>query len=202
MKFVAFNGPPGCGKDHIATRVMAATDPSLSPIIVKFAKPLKEMVHAAHGLTDYDGLPLPHHYFETSKDEPQQCLNGRTMREAYKRMSEHYVKPMLGERYFGEKLAKQFNWTIGMDKVVLCSDSGFAHELAPVIEDGHDVYVVRIHRTGCDFSNDTRAYLNRGMIQAALRHSSKISNVRFLSLHNDGDLNIPELLTCLMIKEN
>ena len=69
-------------------------------------------------------------------------------------VSENVVKPLAGKNYFGKALAD----SITSDLVVV-SDSGFMEEVMPLVERGHDVYVLRIVRDGFTFEGDSRRYL-------------------------------------------
>ena len=97
-------------------------------------------------------------------------------------ISENVIKPSFGEKAFGNMLGN----SLPAEGTVLISDGGFASELIPVIEKvGEDnVTVVRLHREGCDFSNDSRNFLTEDMFNA---------NIKFMDITNNGSLDEFEL---------
>lgn len=157
MKVILLNGPPRCGKDT-AGEILARH----GAYVTKFAKRLKEMVHRAFGVVEDTRCPAPHYAFETEKDEPQEEFYGATPRNAYIHFSEGCLKPLLGERIFGELVAEELGelelCTARPVNLVAVTDSGFKAE-AEVLIEKHDCVLVRLHRDGCSFDGDSRGYL-------------------------------------------
>jgi hypothetical protein len=77
-------------------------------------------------------------------------------RDAMIYVSEEIMKPHFGEFYFGDAMARSLP-----DGVSICSDGGFLSETLSVANNiGHDnVVVIRLHREGCNFDNDSRDHL-------------------------------------------
>lgn len=157
MKVILFNGPPRSGKDtaaNIVARRFNATK-------WKFATSLKNTTHNLYGLTgEGSGFTVGPEYYETTKDIPNDDFFGLTPREAYIKVSEEMVKPILGKQHFGKVTARMIQRHKAELNVI--SDSGFTEEAAPVITligAGH-IMLYKIERPGCDFSKDSRSYLN------------------------------------------
>lgn len=150
-KIVLFNGPPRCGKD---TSCLAEE----SAIRSKFAKFVKEGAHAAFGL-DINEYHMD--YFEDVKDTPLEVFHGKTPREVYIYFSESFMKPLTGdEGYFGTRLSE---WIDAQDDdLFFVTDSGFREEAEKVVFTfGSDnVFLVRIKRPNCNFSSDSRSYID------------------------------------------
>ncbi len=94
---------------------------------------------------------------EKFKEVADERLDGRTYREAMIHTSEVVVKPNFGQDYLGKLAAKNLQ-----PGVNIFSDGGFGPEvdaLAEVVGYGN-ITIVRLHRDGCDFSKDSRRYLN------------------------------------------
>lgn len=149
-KCIFLNGPPRVGKDAAAKLVMNQLKDCYH---FKFAKPLKDAVHAAFGLS------IPTNGLESVKDEPQEYLGGLTPRQAYIGLSEDYLKPNYGSDHFGKAAANHLKNSGNTDVVI--SDCGFLDELEPVIAlfKPENCLIIRLHRDGCDFSNDSRSYV-------------------------------------------
>lgn len=155
-RVVFLNGPPRCGKDT-AGKFLANSIPHSSA--VKIAAALKRVTHARFGLYD-----VADDYFERCKDEPSPALFGLVPRQEYIAESEIRTKPFLGDDHFGRVLARQMwrQYQSGTRRFFV-TDSGFAAEAEPVVTSiGPDNCVlVRIHaeERGCDFTNDSRSYI-------------------------------------------
>lgn len=150
-KILLLNGPPSCGKDFAGKFIL---ENFKEVTLDKFARVLKERTHALYGFPEraWD-------YYEDSKEIPTEDFFGLTPRQAYILVSETYFKPQHGKDIFGKILAKELD-NCFKDLVVI-SDSGFPEEAQVLIEKygAENVILVRVHRDGCDFSNDSRNYL-------------------------------------------
>jgi hypothetical protein len=159
MKIIFLNGPPGSGKDTIANLLLEHSTQCQYPARnYKFSGILKSMVHGAYGL-DYSAEYYERKYGHAWKSTPNRHLNGKTPRECYIAFSETYIKPLHGMTFFGERLADEmFNYP---NTFAVISDSGFDYEAPPVLQKfGYDNCVlVRVHRTGMDFTGDSRSYI-------------------------------------------
>jgi hypothetical protein len=159
MKIILLNGPPGCGKDFGGSLLQDAID---GPFIVvdKFARQLKEACHAAYGIFQ-NGKPVPHDWFEKSKDEPRGEFFGKTPRQVYIGFSETYMKPMHGPRIFGEMLLRQLRMQDGAIDTLIITDSGFREEAEVLIQHygAKNVQMIQIVREGHTYDGDSRSYV-------------------------------------------
>lgn len=103
---------------------------------------------------------------------------GITPREALIHVSERIIKPIFGEDYFGRMLLE----TILNDpaEYVYVPDSGFIEEIRPLVEAGLDVRVIRIHREGSSFENDSRIELTDEILSEF--------GIKGIDLYNNGTL--------------
>lgn len=147
---IFLQGPPRSGKDTLA-RFIQAIDPEYA--IRKFATEVKVGTHAYYNLFG-DEVEESENYYEQVKDEPMPEFGWLTPRQAYIWYSEKYIKPSLGEDYFGVMLADRIRYE---DKVVI-SDSGFEHEAQPIISLEKPYKIVRLVRDGTSFEKDSRSY--------------------------------------------
>ena len=156
IKVVLLNGPPRCGKDEAAKHIDGVT--------MKFARPVKRGAHAAFGFIDR-GMS----YYEDSKDKPSIDFYGATPREVYISFSEDFMKKISGEDIFGHILRKDIvnhyerNFDPGVAaKPYIISDSGFKPEAEALVSafGKESILLIRIHRDGCDYSNDSRTYIS------------------------------------------
>lgn len=100
IKIVLLNGPPGSGKDYTCRAIEKHFDLFYTRFNVKrvaFADVLKQWTHRAYGLKLYAQA------YENCKDQPHDDFLGRTPRECYIHMSEHYLKPLHGRDFFAEE---------------------------------------------------------------------------------------------------
>lgn len=168
-KIILFNGPPESGKDTCANLI--------------------ESVYGAHHVRFKDGLInivlrmfnltrewWDERYTRQSKEVPRPELMGYSQRQILIHVSEHVLKPVLGEDVFGRIAAHTISKS---DKnLFVFSDSGFVEELLPVVEcvGAHNVSIVQLHRNGCSFEGDSRSYL-----------PENVFGCNFVQLNNNSD---------------
>lgn len=162
-KAVFFNAPPQAGKDTAAKEVVALLNVSAVHNVraypLKFSQPLKLAVHALFGISSRNP-----DLFEDVKEEPNNLLHGAVPRTAYQKMAEAHAKIEYGHDIFGQIFLRNLKETEKMieaekhSMVVVCADSGFPQEIAPVIEylGAENCLMVQIEREGCSFKSDTR----------------------------------------------
>jgi hypothetical protein len=167
---VLLNGPPGCGKDTVASHLVQY----LQFGRMKFAAPIKRMAAA---LLDMDVAALERHKdaeFEILCKEIETILPSvigyedakqyeygprDTLRQLLIRISEEYLKPTYGNTFFGRIAVRELRRSAY--PLIVFTDSGFNDEAATVtraIGRGNTI-LIRLHREGCDFRNDSRSYL-------------------------------------------
>jgi hypothetical protein len=156
MKFVLLNGPPHCGKDTAVQHLA----PYITFQHLKFAAPIKRMVSALLGCTAST--------LEEIKDTPNRMLRFEnhatsrddTPRELLIALSEQLLKKRYGNSYFGNVLWSEA--ALSSSKLFLVSDCGFSEEVGRLIHSAgaKNCLLIRIHRDGTNFDNDSRSYLN------------------------------------------
>ena len=154
-KYVILNGPPKSGKDTIGRLInFALASSGRQSIIDKFAEPLKAAASAIFCLTHAERL----HYFENPvvKDHPSKRFLGKTPRQVLISLSEDWFKPTFGKDVFGRLMIQR---TAHLEGFTVITDCGFDEELEPF--DKTDIAVVRLHRSGCNYANDSRSYIRR-----------------------------------------
>lgn len=161
VKITLLNGPPRAGKDTLAKLLC---DQAAGDMILSFADPLKVATHAALGLFGTTGKPLPANAFESVKDDTNvQGFHGVSPRQAYIQMSEGFSKPLWGPAYFGERFADLVRaLRPGVEHHVIVPDCGFVAEAEAIVDrfGAERVRLFQIHRDGCDFSKDSRSFVD------------------------------------------
>ena len=162
---VVLNGPPGCGKDTIANRIVAG---DYMPVHIRpfvkhqFKDALYEHVskHFEVGLDEFI-------HFATDRELKDSVslagLGGRTPRQALIHVSEDIYKPRFGSDYFGKVEAlnvSEHKGRLGGTINVIYPDGGFPDELFAIESEFDAVLIIQLHRDGFDFSGDSRNYLN------------------------------------------
>ena len=146
---VVLNGPPGIGKDTLA---------ELMEIHNYSHGSFKEGLYAA--TAEHYNVPLDVVKAlctnRVTKENPTPTFSNKTPRKALQYVSEEVMKPVWGQAYFGNLLAKTCENT-GGDFVI--SDGGFPEEIEPLLEVFDTVYICRLWREGFSFEGDTRRYL-------------------------------------------
>lgn len=151
-KVIILNGPIGCGKDTVGEAFANREGFELTC----FKEPMFRIAATTLGL-DY-------HEFEEMyrdrewKESPNEKLNGHTVRELMIQISEEYIKPFLGQDYFGQQAAEFIRRRPWQDRF-LFADGGFSNEINVLAEAGHEVILVHMYRDGCTFTNDSRSYV-------------------------------------------
>lgn len=163
-RVVLLNGPPKCGKDTLASHLV----PYFAFQKMKFAAPIKRM---AAGLLDmrtelieeYKDHEMNILCKETVSDEfgiAPTYSEKDTIRRLLIRISEDFLKPVYGDTIFGKIAVREMQRSSYSLNVF--TDSGFATEAASIIRaiGKSNVLLIRLHREGCDFTEDSRSYLS------------------------------------------
>ncbi len=162
-KVIFVNGPPRSGKDTVGEIIQTIVPGSRC---IKMAHALKVGTHALFRTLHNRLTPatlattLQDDTYEDMKDVRMPLFYGKTPREAYIDVSEKLIKPMFGEDFWGKIVADRIAEN-PMVKVWIITDSGFEPETRPIIQQvgAENCLLIRMHREGCDFSSDSRAYL-------------------------------------------
>ena len=145
---IAFNGPPGIGKDtlvammvpHERTTVHVGT---LSVLIRE----------EAEKYYNYPGLVA--NWDDRDWKEAHCPILGKTRRQAIIDYCEQVVKPNKGSDYFAE----QFADAMSNHKCSIMTDLGFDTEAYCLSEKIDLVIIVQLHHPDFDFSKDSRSYV-------------------------------------------
>jgi hypothetical protein len=150
---ILLNGPPGSGKDEVASMLLR----NFHFQHAMFKDKLYEVAMRASG--------VPHTRYFTDrelKEIPRQdyLVAGKPMspRDYLIYMSENVVKPIFGEDAFGKATAKRIIENPG--NIWVLSDSGFEPEMQALKKAGIKVIVVKVTRPGCTFEGDSRDFLS------------------------------------------
>lgn len=152
-KIIILNGPASVGKDTIGNALAA----DYNCITTGFKRPMFEIAASILGarafskfITAYDD--------RDQKEMPQSFLGGKTCREFMIWISESVVKPLFGNQQFG-KLMSEHIQLCDEGFCFVCTDGGFPDEVIRLVEDGHDVTLVRLFMEGKTFAGDSRDYI-------------------------------------------
>lgn len=183
-KVIFLNGPPRCGKDTVGEIIMTLVPGSR---VTKMAHKLKVGTHALfralHGRLTPTTLHavLDDATYEDMKDEPLPLFFGETPRKAYIDVSEKLIKPMFGDEFWGELVAKQIIASGPKIPLWIITDTGFEPETRPIIRlvGKENCTLIRLRRHGCDFSKDSRSYLqlDYGIAFHTLINNMSIANL-------------------------
>jgi hypothetical protein len=169
MNIILLNGPPRAGKDTVAD-ILSRT---FSYEKKSFALPLKRAI------ASFFNKDLA--WLEDNKDNP--ISNPTTYRDLLIGMSENVIKPKLGLTFFGKLLADEVSDSAAHNFVI--TDCGFTEEVHEFISQlckqireiqSLKLHLWRVTRPGCDFTNDSREF-----IEPLPLHP-------FLHIHNDWSL--------------
>ena len=149
-KIIALSGPPHCGKDTIGRRL---------------TEKLVSETYAMVGPVRLAAFELLGEWFTESryaelKETPIDMFGGMNLRQWMISFSEDFMKPKCGTDVFGRMAVNQL--AKKETPLVILTDSGFFEEQMAVVNAvGRDNYLyVRIRRDGCDWSKDSRSYIN------------------------------------------
>jgi hypothetical protein len=154
-KVIFVNGPPASGKDTAAEIIERITGARH----IKFKAQLDRLLEVTYDLAP---TRLRELCTREMKDVPVQDFGGRSYRNACIHMSEEIIKPNFGADYFGVILAKRIFHQHSLAKWYVISDCGFLEEVEAIVSRMRftDALLLRMHRDGCNFDNDSRNYVD------------------------------------------
>lgn len=169
QRVLILNGPPRSGKDTLS-EMLRRGEHFEGLLSCSFKRPLQDIAAAVIGMNPIDFMDR----YEDIKDKPLQNGLNMTVRQLMIKISEDWIKPIAGKRYFGDQALKTI-LSHGIQQrglvnpyqlkmpgaTAVFTDGGFGDEVLPFIEHlGYEnVHIVRIHRKGFDFTEDSRKYL-------------------------------------------
>jgi len=152
---VILNGPPGVGKDTLAD-MLSKHGFAKQEFKAQLYKETAQLFNV--DLHEFTRRATHRDLKETTWDELDHIsASPLTPRQAMIHTSEHYIKPLKGEAYFGDAAAQACR--DAGESFVVFSDGGFSHEMPPIIDLFKNTIIFRLRRPGFDFSNDSRNYL-------------------------------------------
>lgn len=150
-KLFILNGPAGVGKDTIAD-IMVET--GVAKEKVSFKSPMFNVAKGMLSIDEFDWF-IENYNNRDEKEKHQKILGGKSIREFMIWISESVMKPAFGDDVFGKRLAQSLG-----DGCYICADGGFSSEIKPLIDDGVEVTLIRLHRSGYTFDGDSRSYIH------------------------------------------
>lgn len=163
MTVIILNAPAGAGKDTIADEFVKLFEFRKAAFKDKLYEIAYDLLYHYNDSITYEHF-LQRCTDRYTKDSVWGLLPYRsgtnvsyTPREWLIHVSEKIVKPLYGQHYFGQYLAKN----IRPREDVIVSDGGFNGEVLPVAElHGGNVVVVQFKGMGCDtFEGDSRSWI-------------------------------------------
>lgn len=166
---IILNGPPGSGKDTIGKSFLQSRigQRDYYTDIRMFKAPMFYIAAATLGMPLSE---LQEQYEDREwKEKIRPEWGNKSIRDLMIAISESYVKPFFGPNYFGEAARDDLKTypPVNTEYVHIFTDGGFPMEIE-VLDKEFYVQVVHIHREGCDFSGDSRSYVE-GISRPAIR---------------------------------
>lgn len=169
-KVVILNGAPGSGKDTIAN--------ALVPNGFSHREVKRALFDQALALSQINELEWFGRYNNRElKEAPWDRLGGLSQREFMIKISEEYVKPILGNNFYGVQAANEAKRCLEKRNVVF-SDGGFQEEFNTIRDEvgKENILLVRLHRDGCSFKGDSRGFLSHPEFEMDLYNNGSIEN--------------------------
>ena len=162
---IILNGPPGCGKDTIAAYLTGHRYPAVK---ASFKQPMFDIAFSMLGVYRYDEF-MDLYNDREQKEKPQVILGGKSPRQFMFWISEEVMKPAFGEQYFGRRMVEEIH-EMYRELAVVISDGGFPEEIKPLVKEGHEVHICRLHRDGFTFAGDSRDYIDLSGYHYRIHH--------------------------------
>lgn len=194
MKILLLNGPPRSGKDTLGKMLQQILGPTAT--VLKFANPLKVATHAVMAILSGTNKVESGDAYEDSKDLVMPEFLGVTPRQAYIALSEQFCKPLLGPGIFGEVLNRHLETAKNSGcEYAIVTDCGFESEAEVVVDQwGPDnVFLVTVARPGCNFSGDSRNYIDPealGIVGTSVWNSGTQNHLRGQAVGALDDLGV------------
>jgi hypothetical protein len=178
-QIVFLNGPRKSGKDTAAKFIMQEF--ALDARQAKMAQPLKLAAAAMFNVNQgefrkFEAIGSDY------KTEPLAKLFNMAWVDLLIWLSEDCMKTRFGGDVFGQLMLSHLT-VPSMTKMTVISDSGFADELAPIVQfyGPKNCHLFRIYRQGCTFDGDSRKYILENDIHP---------DVNIIDIYNNYDLQM------------
>jgi len=190
LNIIWFNGPPKSGKDTCANYIRDKLGVNHC-LHIKLADPINK---ALRGLFSHIDEKTWTELRESKKDVKVDILMNRSLRDSFISFSEDWAKKFYSPDIFGLIAAEQIQLAIKQNKsihTVVFSDSGFVEELLAVkrIISNAKHLLIRIHRDGYSYTNDSRSYLSN-----VCETELDIQNTSYLALFRELDKVLRKIL--------
>lgn len=155
-KVIILNGAPSTGKDTIAFSLQEALHFEKKEV----KQELFKIALSISGISDEEWFDRYDNRSHNLKEASWDKLGGLSQREFMIKISEDWMKPVFGNDIFGIKAAES---VLNSDEeIFIFSDGGFKEELDAMsrLLGEDNVLLIRLHRDGCSFKNDSRTHLD------------------------------------------
>jgi len=201
---IIFNGPPRTGKDECCLYLVE--NQNFKHIEFKDAL-FKETCKHFNVTKEWfmDGYSD-----RTIKERKETLLGDRSRRDALIHVSEDIIKPKHGKDYFGVKVSENIEASVDY----CSSDGGFKEEIFPIINKvgAENICLVQLTREECDFSNDSRRYLDGDLVEEFIINKKteiikshilpEKFSIRTYRIHNNGSVkDLHETIKTIYEKE-
>lgn len=163
MNIVVLNSAPGGGKDTIASYIVNHVTGAYKAEVKAL---LFDLAIRMSGLNRETWFALYNDRRFKESLCPYLIVAGKqvSLREYLIHISEHVMKPLFGNDFFGKQSAQRLANLFEGNETVVFSDGGFIEEVKELSElayatNGH-FFLVRIHRGDDDWRNDSRGWLH------------------------------------------
>ena len=160
---IGLSGPPGAGKNALADELVGLFERvhGVRPHVTAMAAPLRQIAGQLIGFDMTDDV-----LYAVAKTTPFQHLNMETGREVMINITEQYLKPRYGPRFWADALIHRVNrlaWRATPEnaRLVIVTDVGFLHEREALEQAFPHTAFVQLDRAGCSYTGDSRQSIER-----------------------------------------
>jgi len=190
---ILFNGPPGSGKDAIASEFQLQYPERTH--ICKFADNIRQTIFAIFPHVNKDN-------YDELKNKPLGGIYGQdiTLRQFIIKYAEQFMKPQFGKDIFGMITCQNIHNILRNDKekkFIMVTDLGHQSELESVIQsfpnENIKIILIKLTREGCNFEGDSRYYIDVKQLNEDDR-----KRIILYDLHNTSEMKLEYLAEDIM----